>query len=77
MIVVSLSIEAPNFRFFGLNAAGLEGKVTQRLYCSKERRKDTFLWLATGYGGYDYGNLIRVLQSCSQYSLGAILCMHN
>lgn len=44
------------FLFLRLNAAGLERKSTQRLYCSKVCRKDTFLWLAARYGGYDYGN---------------------
>lgn len=43
-----------------LNAAGLERTSSQGLHCSKVSRKDTFLWLATRYGGYDYGNVIRI-----------------
>ena len=31
------------------------------------------MWLATRYGGYDYGNVTQNLQSCSQYFLGAVL----
>lgn len=47
-------------------------KSAKRLCCSKIYGKDTFMWLAARYGGYDYGNVTRNLQPCSQYVLGCI-----
>jgi hypothetical protein len=63
MIVVSSFVKPLIFSFLRLDAAGMERKSTQRLYCSKACRKDTVLWLETRHGRYDYGNVIRILKS--------------
>ena len=63
--------------FLRLNAAGVVRKATQKLYCSKVCRKDSFLWLATRYGRYDYGNATENLSSCSQNFLGAVISPYH
>ncbi|KAB5512682.1 hypothetical protein DKX38_029710 [Salix brachista] len=63
MIVVSSFAKPLIFSFLRLDAAGMERKSTQRLYCSKVCRKDIILWLETRHGRYDYGNVMRIMKS--------------
>lgn len=63
--------------FLRLDAAGLERISTQRFYCSQVSGKDTVLWLAARYGGYDYGNVMKNPQWLCTYYLNAVLVLHS